>query len=37
MDNVGKILSELKMFIAFNQTKDEPIRANALFGIPLVF
>lgn len=26
----------MKMFIAFDQMKDEPIRANALFNIPLV-
>lgn len=36
MDTVGKIWSEMKMFIAFDQMKDEPIRANALFNIPLV-
>lgn len=36
MDTVGKIWSEMKMFMAFDQMKDEPIRANAPFCIPLV-
>lgn len=36
MDTVGKIWSEKKMFIAFDQMKDEPVKANALFNIPLV-
>lgn len=27
MDTIGKIGSEMKMFIAFDQMKDEPIRA----------
>lgn len=36
MDTVGKIWSEMQMFIAFDQMKDEPIRANAPFRIPLV-
>lgn len=36
MDTVGKIGSKMKMFIVFDQMKDEPIRAKALFNIPQV-
>lgn len=36
MDAVGKIGSKKKMFIVFDQMKDEPTRAKALFNIPQV-
>lgn len=36
MDTGGKIGSEMKMFIVFDQMKDEPIRPKALFSIPRI-
>lgn len=36
MDTIGKTGSKMKMFIVFDQMKDEPIRSKALLNIPRV-
>ena len=35
MHAIGKIWSEMNMFVAFDQMKEDSVRGDALFNIPL--